>query len=306
LKPALVDPYNRPINSLRISLTQRCNFACFFCHQEGEHDSVGEMTVDEVEKVVSIASELGIKKIKLTGGEPLIREDIVEIVQRISPYVDEVSMTTNASLLKEKACSLASAGLKRVNISLHSLDSASFHKITGHGKRDDVIEGIMEAKACGLEPVKLNMVVMRSVNSDEIESLIDFSRETSTILQLIEFQELENGVEFYDELHFDLVPIERLLKNRSIKIVERELHRRKVYFLRDGAQVEVVRPMHNSTFCAYCTRLRLTSDGRLKACLMRDDNLVPFVSLIREGASRERLVEAFREAVARRVPYWNE
>jgi cyclic pyranopterin phosphate synthase len=144
------------------------------------------------------------------------------------------------------------------------------------------------------------------VNSDEVEKLIDFSRETSTVLQLIEFQELENGVEYYDRLHYDLSSIEEMLKERSVKVIERELHHRKVYYLREGAQVEVVRPMHNSTFCAYCTRLRLTSDGRLKACLMRDDNLVPFVSLIREGETRERLIEAFKEAVACRVPYWGE
>ena len=264
------------------------------------------MTADEVETVVDVASELGIKKIKLTGGEPLIRDDIVEIVERISPLVDEVSMTSNATLLKEKACSLAEAGLRRVNISLHSLNPKSFHEITGHGNRDAVIEGIMAAKKCGLEPVKLNMVVMRDVNSDEVEKLIDFSRETSTVLQLIEFQELENGVEYYDRLHYDLSSIEEMLKERSVKVIERELHHRKVYYLREGAQVEVVRPMHNSTFCAYCTRLRLTSDGRLKACLMRDDNLVPFVSLIREGKTRERLIEAFKEAVAYRVPYWGE
>jgi cyclic pyranopterin phosphate synthase len=306
LKPTLVDPYGRPVNSLRISITQRCNFSCFFCHQEGEHDSGTEMTPEEIEAVVSVASELGISKIKLTGGEPLIRNDIIEIVRRVSPYVSEVSMTTNASLLKEKAQKLAEAGLKRVNISLHSLDEESFKKITGHGDRYTVIEGIEAAKQSGLEPVKLNMVVMKDVNSDELNDLINFSKETSTILQLIEFQELENGIEFYDDLHFDLAPVEKMLEERSEKIIERELHRRKVYHLKDGAQVEVVRPMHNSTFCAYCTRLRLTSDGKLKACLMRDDNLVPIVSLIRVGASHSMLVEAFKEAVSFRVPYWRE
>ena len=259
-----------------------------------------------MERVVKIASEFGIKSIKLTGGEPLLRDDIVEIVKRIKPYVDEVSMTTNASRLAEKACQLKEAGLARVNISLHSLDPSKFKEITGMDREAEVEEGIKEALRCGLTPVKLNMVVMKGVNHEEIESLIDFSARTGAVLQLIEFQELENGIEFYDDLHYDLVPVEKMLSDRSEKIVEREMHRRKIYYLRNGAQVEVVRPMHNSTFCKYCTRIRVTSDGKLKACLMRDDNYVPFVSLMRSGMPQEALEEAFREAVRRREPYWKE
>ena len=152
----------------------------------------------------------------------------------------------------------------------------------------------------------MNMVVMKGVNHDEIEDLIKFSSETGAVLQLIEFQELENGVEYYDRLHYDLVPVEEMLVERSERIVEREMHRRKIYYLKNGAQVEVVRPMHNSTFCKYCTRLRVTSDGKIKACLMRDDNHVPFVSLMRGEASHDELVEAFKEGVRRREPYWKE
>ncbi len=243
---------------------------------------------------------------KLTGGEPLLRRDIVEIVKRIKPYVEEISMTTNASQLKEKACKLKEAGLARVNISLHSLDAAKFEEITGRDYRDEVKAGIREAIRCGLTPVKLNMVVMKDVNHGEIESLIDFSSRTGAVLQLIEFQALENGTEYYDELHYDLVPVEEMLAARSVRIVEREMHLRKIYYLENGAQVEVVRPMHNSTFCAYCTRIRVTSDGKLKACLMREDNHVPFVSLMRSGEPYEALVEAFMEAVRRREPYWRE
>ena len=302
----LVDSYGRPINSLRISLTQRCNFNCFFCHQEGEHSPGEELTADEIEVVVSVAAELGITKVKLTGGEPLLRDDIVEIVRRISPYVEEVSMTTNASLLEEKACSLKEAGLRRVNVSFHTLNPDGFKEITGCSDEDLVRRGVEAALDCGLHPVKLNMVVMKGLNADEIPEMIGFSRETGTVLQLIEFQELENGAKYYEKYHYDLKPVEAELENEAVRVEERELHRRRVYHLGDGAQVEVVRPMHNSRFCAYCTRLRLTSDGRLKPCLMRDDNLVPFVELVRAGEPRERLVEAFREAVARREPYWRD
>ncbi|HUV55345.1 MAG TPA: GTP 3',8-cyclase MoaA [Candidatus Krumholzibacteriaceae bacterium] len=302
----LVDNYGRPINSLRISLTQRCNFNCFFCHQEGEHSPGEELTADEIEAAVSVAAELGITKVKLTGGEPLLREDVVEIVRRIAPYVEEVSMTTNASLLDEKAYSLKEAGLRRVNVSLHTLNPDGFKEITGCSDEDLVRKGVEAALRCGLHPVKLNMVVMKGVNSDEIPEMIRFSRETGTVLQLIEFQELENGAEYYEKYHYDLKPVEDKLEKEAVRVAERELHRRRVYHLVDGAQAEVVRPMHNSRFCAYCTRLRLTSDGRLKPCLMRDDNLVPFVELVRAGEPRDRLVEAFREAVARREPYWRD
>ena len=301
----LVDPYGRPINSLRISLTQRCNFNCFFCHHEGENESGDELTVDEVERIVKLASDQGIKKIKLTGGEPLVRKDIVEIVKRIKPYVHEVSMTTNASRLGELACPLKEAGLARVNVSLHTLCPESFEMITGNGA-EHVTKGIEAAVECGLNPVKLNMVVMKEVNHTEIDDMIEYSKKVGATLQLIEFQELENGTEYYDELHYDLIPVEKMLEKRSTKIVEREMHRRKIYYLMNGAQVEVVRPMHNSNFCAYCTRLRVISDGKLKACLMRDDNHVPFVSLMRNGEPYEVLVDAFREAVMRREPYWKE
>jgi cyclic pyranopterin phosphate synthase len=306
LNQNLVDPYGRPINSLRISLTQRCNFNCFFCHQEGEHSPGEEMTAEEIETAVSVAAELGITKVKLTGGEPLLRDDVVEIVRRMSPYVEEVSMTTNASLLEEKACSLREAGLRRVNVSFHTLNPDGFKEITGCSDEDLVRRGVEAALGCNLYPVKLNMVVMEGVNADEIPEMIRFSKETGTVLQLIEFQELENGAEYYERYHYDLKPVEAELEREAVSVVERELHRRRVYSLADGSQVEVVRPMHNSRFCAYCTRLRLTSDGRLKPCLMRDDNLVPFAELMRAGEPRGRLVEAFREAVARREPYWRD
>lgn len=262
--------------------------------------------MSEIEKIVKIASEQGIKYVKLTGGEPLLREDISEIIKITKKYVEEVSMTTNASLLAPLAYKLKKSGLSRVNISLHSLNSSEFKEITGSDSITEVESGITEAIKVGLNPVKLNMVVMKGINDQEIESLIKFSNKTGAILQLIEFQELENGVEFYDRLHYDLKSIEDQLVKESDKIIEREMHHRMIYYLKSGAQIEVVRPMHNSTFCKYCTRLRVTSDGKLKACLMRDDNHVSFVSLIRNGESNDLLVKAFREAVNRREPYWKD
>jgi cyclic pyranopterin phosphate synthase len=302
----LMDPYGRVVNSLRISVTQRCNFDCFFCHREGEHGPNGEMTPEEIGEIVSVAAGLGVNKVKITGGEPLERPDIVDIVKRVAPHVSEVSMTTNASGLDVKAGALKAAGLRRVNVSLHSLRPDIFKKITGCECVDEVENGVKAAVRVGLTPVKLNVVVIKGLNSDEIPNIIEFSKEVGAIVQLIEYQPLERGAEGFDEHHFDLKPLEERLAAEAVSVVERDIHRRKQYRLAGGAVVEVVRPMHNTMFCRYCTRLRVTSDGRLKPCLMRDDNLIELVSHIRRGEPGEALVGAFREATSRREPYWRD
>lgn len=300
------DGWGRPVNNLRISLTQRCNFRCFFCHREGEDDPGEEATLEEVERIAAVASRLGIMRFKLTGGEPLIREDIIELVERLSDIGEEVSMTTNGSLLADKASELKERGLSRVNISLHSIRRSVFQRITGCDALEEVEEGIEAALEAGLHPVKLNMVVMEGINADEIPEMIEYSRSKGAILQLIEFQPIQGGIAHWNELHYDLKPLEGMLSRNSEKIIERQLHRRRQYHLRGGGVVEVVRPIHNTEFCSYCTRMRVTSNGRLKPCLMRNDNLVDLLPLIRAGAPEERLIEAFREAVARREPYWRD
>ena len=302
----LVDPFGRHVSSLRVSVTQRCDLACFFCHREGEHDSRGEMTPAEIGRIIEVASELGVSKVKVTGGEPLMRDDIVEVIRLISPHVREVSMTTNALLLPGKANALKAAGLKRVNISLHSLKREVVEKIAGIDCLDEVKAGIKAADQAGLKPIKLNFVVMKGLNSDEIPNMLRLSSESGAILQLIEYQSLERGVERWGDLFYDLTSLERVWDREAVSVEEQVMHKRKRYALSDGATVEIVRPIHNTVFCANCNRLRLTSDGRLKPCLMRADNLVPVVQLLRRGASNEELVEAFRLATSRRAPYWSE
>jgi cyclic pyranopterin phosphate synthase len=301
----LVDPFGRRVSSLRVSVTQRCDLACFFCHREGEHDSRGEMTPAEIGRIVEVASKLGVTKLKVTGGEPLMREDIVDIIRLTSPHMREVSMTTNALKLPEKAKLLHDAGLKRVNISLHSLKRESVKRIVGVDCLDGVLAGIRAADEAGLKPIKLNFVVMNGLNSGEIPEMLRLSAETGTIIQLIEYQKLERGVKRWGDLYYDLTPLEEMWGREAVGIEEQVMHRRKRYTLRDGATVEIVRPIHNTVFCANCNRLRLTSDGRLKPCLMRGDNLVPLVQLLRGGASEGELVDAFRLATSRRAPYWS-
>jgi cyclic pyranopterin phosphate synthase len=302
----LVDPCGRRVSSLRISVTQRCDLACFFCHREGEHDPHGEMTPEEIGRIAGVAAELGVTKVKVTGGEPLLRGDIVEVIGQIAPNVKEVSMTTNALSLPGKAESLRDAGLRRVNISLHSLKRDVVKKIAGVDCLDRVRAGIHAANEAGLKPIKLNFVVMKGLNSDEISEMLRLSAETGAILQLIEYQRLERGVERWGDLYYDLTPLEKLWDDGAVRVEEQAMHRRKRYTLPSGATVEIVRPIHNTVFCANCNRLRLTSDGQLKPCLMRIDNLVPVVQLLRRGAPKEELVDAFRFATSRREPYWRE
>jgi cyclic pyranopterin phosphate synthase len=300
----LMDPYGRRVNSLRISITQRCNFECFFCHQEGESNPSTELSPKEIEAIVSVGAQLGITKVKLTGGEPLLRNDLIEILERISPHVEEVSMTTNGYLLAEKACKLKEVGLDRINVSYHTGDPGIFCRIIGKEAFPEVKAGILAANRCNLTPVKLNMMVMSGVNDVEIEAMIGFAKETGSILQLIEFQPLEKGEKSWAKYYYDLKPLEAELEARSAKVIVREMHRRKRYHLQTGGIIEVVRPMHNTEFCKYCTRLRVTSDGYLKPCLMREDNHVEAATLLRKGGRSKDILAAFREAVSKREPYW--
>ena len=305
----LYDRFGRPVTNLRISLTQDCNFRCFFCHREGQRFNSGEeMTPEEIERLVRIASRLGIRKVKLTGGEPTVREDILEIVRRIKPYVIDLSMTTNGSKLKELAKPLAKAGLDRVNVSLHSLKPEVYKKITGVDMLDVVLDGIEEAVKY-LSPVKLNMTVMRGLNEGEIWDMVEFSAKTGTILQLIELEAPREmtGTTFFRKYFYPLKPVEKELEKKAVEIRERTMHRRRKYFIPTDygiAEVEVVRSMHNTVFCANCTRLRVTSNGMFKTCLLRQNDLVDFLTALRNGAGDAEIVELLKKAVLMREPYW--
>jgi len=305
------DRFGRPVKSIRVSVTEDCNLNCFYCHREGEwHRHRSEMTPEEIERILKIARELDIRKVKFTGGEPLVRGDIVEIVQRSAPLMDrDISLTTNGTLLSKYAYDLKEAGLHRVNVSLDTLDPEKYKKITRKDMLKDVINGIHTAVDAGLNPVKLNMVLLRGINEDEIEDMIRFSAESKTILQIIELEAPveKEQTEFFRKYHVNPKFIEEHLEKIAEEIRYNELHRRKRFifnFKGKRAEVEIVRPMHNTEFCMYCTRIRLTSDGKLKPCLLRNDNLVDILTPLRNGASNDELREIFVEAIMRREPYW--
>lgn len=289
----LVDAYGRKVSGLRIALTPRCNLRCLYCHHEGEVASKCEISKEMAVSVAHAAVELGVRSIKFTGGEPLVRKDLEEIISSMPKGLD-ISLTTNGTLLAERAQSLAKAGLNRVNISLDSLNPETYRAITGcrEGDLEMVLQGIDAALEAGLRPIKLNVVVLKE-NENEIPELIEFCRRKGLILQLIELLDLK-GL----EISGNIEKIERDLRERADRVQTREMHRRKKYFL-DGAEVEVVRPMDNTEFCANCTRLRVTSDGMIKPCLLRSDNLIEI-----DACDTERIKELLTLANERREPYF--
>ncbi|MCF2137098.1 MAG: GTP 3',8-cyclase MoaA [Candidatus Thorarchaeota archaeon] len=305
-KEKLIDRYGRPVNYLRISLTQRCDHMCFFCHREGEDSPGTEMTTDEIERLVRRGSEKGIRKVKLTGGEALLREDIIEIIRRLSPLTDDLSITTNGTRLAELAQDLKRAGLDRVNVSLHSLKPEVHKAIVGVDDVELVKSGIKAAVDAGLFPVKINMTILKGYNEGEIEDMMKYAGSIGAILQLIELQPMPVESAYMNDLYFSLDEVEKRLQEKATKVKTRSLHGRRQYTipLEEGdVQVEVVRPHHNSSFCALCTRLRVTSDGKLKPCLLRNDNLVDIHELLQIGA--DKLIDKELEHVtALREPYW--
>jgi len=302
----LIDDFGRPVENLRISVTQKCNFNCIYCHREGyPFNCKTEMKPEEIERIVKIAASLGVYGVKLTGGEPLLRDDIVDITRRISsvPGIKDVSMTTNGFLLAHYADQLKKAGLTRVNVSLNTLKPERFRFITSVNAHKKVIDGILRAIEVGLNPVKVNVVLLKGVNDDEIDDLICFTGKHDLILQIIELEEFGDE-EFYEQYHLDLSNVEKYLEKRAEKIVVRRMQHRKKYFLVNGAEVEVVKPMHNTEFCLHCNKIRLTSDGKLKPCLFRNDNLVDILSPMRKGEDDEYLKNLFIKAVKKRRPFF--
>jgi len=304
----LIDDYGRVIRSLRFSLTNRCNLNCIYCHREGEsieNKNKEEISTELVIAISRVASAyFNIRKIKFSGGEPLMRTDLVEIVQGMRAFEDDISVTTNGIFLSKYAAELADAGLDRVNVSLDSLKEDRYDLITAsRNNLPQVIEGIYSAIDAGLTPIKLNMVLLKGINEDEIADMMRFVRECNkrgggdaVILQPIELIPVFTPPMLQYKVDFDKIEAE--LKSRASAIKTRELQRRKKYFV-DGVEVEVVHPIDNTEFCANCSRLRITSDGQLKPCLLRDDNLVPI-----EHVDEWHILNQLKLAMKYREPFF--
>jgi cyclic pyranopterin phosphate synthase len=310
----LTDSCHRPINYLRISVTDRCNLRCVYCMPaEGIHLLPKEelLTYEEIITIATVAADMDISKIRLTGGEPLVRSDLLELVARLVQLekIDDISLTTNGVLLKDYAVELKQAGLNRVNISLDTLNQAKFERITRHNRLNEVLQGIEAAKKAGLNPVKINIVSMRGVNDDEI---LDFARLTVTEGWHVRFIELMPFVadicsggyfeESKDHLQSQFISAREIKERLSIL---GKLERVKFiagngparYFRLPGATgtIGFISPV-SQHFCANCNRLRLTADGKLRLCLFSDDE-IDLRGLLRDGAPQEALKQVIIEAV---------
>jgi GTP 3',8-cyclase len=298
----LVDAFGRPTTDLRISVTERCNFRCVYCHNEGQGAPVrpprdphgDEMTPEHIERLVRVGASFGIRRVKLTGGEPLVRGDLEEIVRRCARHVDEVSLTTNGSMLESRAVGLRAAGLQRCNVSLDSLTPKDFEEIRG-GQLAPVLRGVRAALDAGLKPLKINMVVYAHTVKN-IEPMIEYVGRTEGLrLQLIQFMP---EMAWMRPFTVDIQTVRLMLEAKADAVAERRMHHRKRYRIQ-GAWVEIVDPVDNPDFCAACQRLRVTADGHLKGCINSNKDLVATVGLDDDG-----LRQAFGRAVALRRPFY--
>lgn len=306
----MIDNYGREVTSLRIAVTQRCNQECIYCHNEGQLPSQIEMTLEDIERTLEAVAATGAKKVKITGGEPLMRKDIVEIVEACSNHFGEVSLTTNAVLLRDLAMPLREAGLDRINISLDTLNGGTYERITGRDHLSKVLEGIDAATEAKYRSMKLNAVVLRGLNHHELEDMAAYSAEKGAILQLIELTSRKEDTRssFYQTYHYDLEEFERVVGRWASGVLTNEIHNRKRYVLRVNgwkSVIEVVRPMSNREFCAHCSRIRVTSDGKIKPCLLTNSGEIEALDLMKVGENLEALKGLFRKAIMARKPYWD-
>ena len=300
------DKYNRPILSFRMSITNRCNLNCLYCHHDGMLPSKDEMTPLEIEKITKIAKDLGVRRVRLSGGEPLIRKDIVDIVDKISQIgFKDISITTNGTYLSKYSKDLKDAGLDRVNVSLDTLNKDRYKFLTKKDYLDSVKDGILKAVEVGLNPVKINMVMMKGINEDEVWDMFRFSRDNGLILQLIELMESENCEDdiFSQDYHLNISPIEEEIEKIADDVkVRKDMQNRRKYYIGKG-EIEIVKPLDNTNFCSNCTRLRITPRGQIKPCLLRNDNLIDIIGPLRNGASDEELKAIFLDGISKREPY---
>ena len=291
----LVDSHGRILRDLRVSVTDRCNFRCLYCLPETEaaanfyrgrwanlptaapiHRQWAPrsqiLTFEEIERAVRLAVDLGIQKVRLTGGEPLLRKELPRLVERLAaiPGIDDLAITTNGFLFAEHARALRDAGLRRVSFSLDSLDRENFKKITGREGLDEVLGAIGLAQELGLNPVKVNAVVIRGINDREIVSLADFARARNLAFRFIEFMPLDSGRAWQKELVVNGREIlQRLQERFCLEPVQSSnaSETAKRWKFSDGkAEIGIIAPV-SEPFCGHCNRLRLTADGKIRTCL---------------------------------------
>jgi cyclic pyranopterin phosphate synthase len=300
------DQYGREIRDLRVSLTDRCNLRCVYCMPEAMQFKPTDdlLSDDEIIMVLRVAADLGVRKVRLTGGEPTVRRGLVELVRRIAAIqgIDDVAMTTNGVLLGRLAKPLAEAGLRRVNVSLDTLDAEQFHRITRWGRLEDVLAGLDAAEEAGLAPIKVNAVVVRGFNDTAAANLARLTLDRGWDVRFIEMMPFGSVAGFQTSAYVPssetMSHIEAVLGPLS-PIDTTGYDPARTYRL-EGARgtLGFISPV-SKPFCAQCGRLRLTAEGRLRLCLLRDDE-VDLRAPLRAGVSYEDLRERFAAAAYRK------
>jgi cyclic pyranopterin phosphate synthase len=300
---SLIDPFNRSIEYVRLSVTDKCNLRCFYClpkHFKDFEQPSHWLTFDEIERVIGAFAELGVAKVRITGGEPLVRKDLAALAQQLSrlPGIEDLSLSTNAALLSKHAHALREAGISRINVSLDTLKPDRFTEITG-GRLQPVLNGLMAARQSGMNPIKINMVAMKGINDDEFEDMVEFCLEHDFTLRLIETMPVgETGL---DASHHYL----------NLQQVKQDLERRfelipgvmpgggpARYMQVKGTDLRIgfITPI-SQHFCETCNRVRLSVDGTLYLCLGQDHKY-ELRPLLRQGISDDGLRNAIVEAIA--------
>lgn len=300
---ALIDPFGRRVEYVRLSVTDKCNMRCFYCIPQGFtgfEEPENWLGFDEIERLITAFASLGVRRVRLTGGEPLVRRNLPELAARLSAIdgIEDLSLSTNAALLRQHAGALRDAGVSRINVSLDSLDPERFRQIT-RGDLERVLAGLMEARRVGLSPVKINMVAMKGVNDGEFESMVDFCLENGFTLRLIETMPVgDTGRDAVDR-YINLQEVRARLASRYELIPDVMPGGGPARYVRVGGtemRIGFITPI-SQHFCETCNRVRLAVDGTLYLCLGQEDK-VEFRPMLRDGASHEELRDAIVRALA--------
>lgn len=301
--PGLIDPFNRRIDYVRLSVTDRCDLRCSYCLPKGYKDFEAPdewLSFAELERVIGAFGELGVSRIRLTGGEPLTRKGIPELASRLTalPGIEDLSLSTNATRLASEAEGLYKAGISRINVSLDSLDAARFKSLTG-GKLEKVLAGLMAAKKAGFQPIKINMVVMKDVNDDECEAMVDFCIQHGFTLRFIETMPIGDTGRQASDHYLPLAVIrDRLAKRFDLLpgVMAGGGPARYVQVAGTELRIGFITPI-SQHFCESCNRVRLTAEGSLYLCLGQSDK-AELRPLLRAGCTDEALRQAIIDAIA--------
>ena len=305
---ALTDKFGRAITDLRISITDHCNYRCVYCRTGNDGAQFSDLPFSDYLRMARIFAGLGIKKVRLTGGEPLLRRGVVDFIRDLAQLRSsdgeplDIAMTTNGHLLADLAQPLKDAGLHRVTVSMDAVDPERFARITRVANGfDSVLAGIRTAKRVGLTPVKVNCVLMRGFNEDQVIPFGMFAREEGVVVRFIEFMPLEEGRVWSPEV---VVTLEEILRRMAeyrplVEVPHAHSETARRYAFDDGiGEIGIIAPVSHP-FCGHCSRIRVTSDGKIRTCLFSvwDHDLH---ELMRRGTSDERLIEFIHSVVDRK------